>query len=67
MATARLVIGPIRTDVTALERGLFFTGEDQEPCVGERFPHDGAVPVPTGTPQADLPRSTESLQRHRDA
>ncbi len=67
LATARLVIGPIRTDVTALERGLFFTGEDQEPCVGERFPHDGAVPVPTGTPQADLPRSTESLQRHRDA
>jgi thiamine biosynthesis lipoprotein len=67
LATARLVIGPLRTGVTALERGLFFAGEDQEPCVGERFPHDGAVPVPTVTPKADLPGSTESLQRQRDA
>ena len=67
LATARLVIGPLRTGVTALERGLFFAGEDHEPCVGERFPHVGAVPVPTVTPKADLPGSTESLQRQRDA
>lgn len=66
LATARLVIGPMETGRVALERGLFFGGEDQEPCVGRHFPHDGAVPLPTVTPNAAPSRSNESLLRHRD-
>lgn len=66
LATARLVLGPARTGVAALERGLFFRGEDEEPCVGEAFPQDGAVPIPSAHPSPGQPRPDESLQRHRD-
>ena len=66
LATARLVLGPLATGVVDLERGLFFGGEDEEPCVGERFPHDGAAPVPSGTSPPGPPWPDASLQRHRD-
>lgn len=66
LATARLVLGPQKTEVEELERGLFFGGLDQEPCVGERFPHDGATPVPSGSLAADPLRSVEPLQRPCD-
>ncbi|MEM6570353.1 MAG: FAD:protein FMN transferase [Planctomycetota bacterium] len=44
-ATARLVLGSIRTGVPALERGVFYGPFGEEPCVGTAFPHDGATPV----------------------
>ena len=66
LATARMVLGPARTGVTPLERGLFFSGENTEPCVGEAFPQDGVVPIPSVTPPTGRPRPDGSLQRHRD-
>jgi thiamine biosynthesis lipoprotein len=66
LATARMVLGPARTGVTPLERGLFFSGENTEPCVGEAFPQDGVVPIPSVTPPTGRSRPDGSLQRHRD-
>jgi thiamine biosynthesis lipoprotein len=66
LATARMVLGPERTGVAPLERGLFFGGENTKPCVGEAFPQDGVVPIPSVTPPPGRPRPDESLQRHRD-
>ena len=81
LATARLVLGDERSAEAALERGVFFGGPDLEPCVGGRFPHDGATPLteparpaadgePTPDPFPDEPgaaaRERSPHQRPRD-
>ena len=68
LATARMVLGPAGPGDTergdeapldpALECGVFFPGAEMEPCVGRRFPHDGAALLAdgaSGASPADLP------------